>query len=79
MNTVPTVADVMETDYYARGLAVCETHILTDTIYFRFRQEEYELPSRQSWGLVKRDQSRFNSAPIKKVRALAKKLRNANG
>lgn len=73
LNRVKTLAEVMEEDYFSKGLAVCEARILSDSIYFKFRNEEYDLPSTVAWNLIKWDHSRLNSASIRKVRALARK------
>ena len=70
---------IFEEDYFANGLAVCEAHILTDTYYCRFRDEQYEFPTVVMRGVVKYDPSRFNTAPVEKLRALKEEEAKANG
>ena len=66
---------IFENDYYAKGLAVAESRILTDTIYARFRDEEFEWPSGQIFSLVSYDYP-FPTIPIKKLRALKRRQEN---
>lgn len=74
-----TYADVFERDYFSKGLAVCEPHILTDTIFFRFRDEEFEFPANDVWQLVKHDRSSFDSAEVEKLREYKRKKGNGHG
>ena len=63
---------IFEADYYSRGLAVAESRILTDTIYARFRNEEFEGPSREIHFLISYELP-FPSVPVKKLRDLKSK------
>lgn len=36
-----------EKDFFSKGNAVCESRILSDTVYCRFRREDYEFPAPQ--------------------------------
>lgn len=67
-----TFESIFESDYYAHGLAVAENRILTDTIYARFRDEEFEWPSTYIHGLVSYELP-FPCIPVRKLRALKKK------
>ena len=79
MNRAPTLAEVMESDYFAKGLAVCQNNIFNDSVFIKFRDEQYELPSRLVARLIRYDQSRFDSIMVEKVRTLARKQRKLNG
>jgi hypothetical protein len=79
LNRVPTIAEVMESDYFAKGLAVCQNNILNDSVFIKFRDEQYELPSRLVARLIRQDQSRFDSIRVEKVRSLAREQRKLNG
>jgi len=63
-------------DCYEKGLAVGESRILTDTIFFRFKDETFEFPSGQvlnlilNWGQAK--EYREIPFPVAKVSALRK-------
>lgn len=70
-----TYADLFERDYFSKGLAVCESHILTDTIFCRFRDEEFEFPAREVHTLLTLDRARFNSAKIEDLREYKKKAK----
>ena len=72
MNTVPTIAEVWEKEYFSQGLAICENHIISDTIYFKFRDEAFEFSTRESTHLVTYDQSGYNHASVAKLRKLKK-------
>ena len=63
---------IFEDDYYAHGLAVAESRILTDTIYARFRDEEFEWPAMEIHNLISYELP-FPSVPVKKLRALKRK------
>ena len=73
VNKVPTRLEVMEKEYFSKGLAVCAPNIVNDTIYFKFRDEEFEFPSYLANNLVTYNNSSYDSAPVKKLRALEKK------
>ena len=61
-----------ERDFYAHGLAVCESRILTDTIFFRFRQETFEFPSEKAHSLVDWDSRDYPSCRVSRLRKLKK-------
>ena len=79
MNRVPTIAEVMETDYFAKGLAVCQSNIFNDSVFVKFREEQYELPTRLVGRFIRHDQTSFDSISVSKVRSLASKQRKLNG
>lgn len=79
MNRVPTIAEVMEADYFSKGLAVCQNNIINDSVFIKFRDEQYELPSRFVARFIRYDQSRFDSIRVEKVRRLARAQRKLNG
>ena len=79
MNRAPTIAEVMESDYFAKGFAVCQNNIINDSVFAKFREEQYELPTRLVGRFIRHDQSRFDSIRIEKLRALAKEQRKLNG
>ena len=60
---------VFESDYFARGLAVGESRVLTDTIYFRFRDEQFEHPAERIYAQC-RFMHGFYTMEVEKLRAL---------
>ena len=67
-NTVPTLQEWHEKDFFSKGKAVCEPRILTDTIFCRFREETFEFSSNEIVG-------HFSSVgqhglPVRKLRML---------
>ena len=79
MNRVPTITEVMESDYFSKGLAICQNNIINDSVFIKFRNEQYELPSLLVANLIRHSQSGFNSILVKKVRSLAMEQRKLNG
>ena len=61
---------------YKKGLAVGESRILTDTVFFRFKEETFEFPSNEvvslvlNWGTY--PQHNEIPLPVAKVSALRK-------
>ena len=79
MNRVPTIAEVMESDYFAKGLAVCQINIINDSVFVKFREEQYELPTKLVGRFIRYDQTSFDSISVSKVRSLASEQRKLNG
>ena len=78
----------LEAKYWKKGLAVCEEHILTDTMFFKFRNETFEFPTRYTVNLgimSARDSgygcgvNEFPSVEVKELRKLKKELEKADG
>ena len=78
----------LENKYFKKGLAVCENHILTDTVFFKFRNETFEFPTRYADAIKimpERDSgygcmvNEFPCAEVKALRKLKKKLEAQHG
>ena len=78
----------LENKYWKKGLAVAEAHILTDTMFFKFRRETFEFPTRYTENLSIRPArqngygclvNEFPCVPVKELRKLKKALEKANG
>mgnify|MGYP001571222195 CR=1 FL=1 len=76
-----TYDSVFEDDYYAKGLAVAEARILTDTKYARFRDEEFEWPSPAIYNLVSYELPfpKHSSEATSSLEEKRKPLRTAHG
>jgi len=77
-----------EETHFDKGFAVYESRILTDTVYCRFRGEEFEFPSSTKglsallhWGPLVDSEEQYpaNGVPVKKLRMFAKNLEKKNG
>lgn len=60
---------------YDRGLAIGSSSIHTDTMQFDYRDEHFEFPAMEVFRLSTYN-GYFYTAPIEKLRALAKKNKN---
>ena len=85
MNKVPSRAEHLERSYYSLGYAACEARILSDTVFCRFRTEEFEFSSDQllGWELSSGDKNHnpggYLQIKVSKLRALKKKLGRNHG
>jgi hypothetical protein len=89
-NRVPFAEDFSfwKETHFDKGFAVYESRILTDTVYCRFRNEEFVFPSSTKglsallqWGPLDANDKRYpaNGVPVKKLRSFAKNLEKKNG
>ena len=73
-----TRGEILEEDYYAKGLAVCQPIIMNDTIYCRFRDETFEFASKDlNYAELNHPFSigyEYTNWPVEKLRKLKKKL-----
>ena len=68
----------LERDYFAKGFAACESRILTDTIYCRYRDEHFEFPSSKVFNLIEQNEAgvwlypgSFAAIKVKSLRKIA--------
>ena len=85
VNKVITEEEYREKMYFSKGLAICETRILTDTLFCRFRDETFEFPSRSMIGQIM-DYTQKNFVfggylhiKVSKLRKLSKEKRKNHG
>ena len=83
MNKIQTFGEIFEEYFYSKGYAVCQSDIIHDLIYFKFRDEQYEIPTQSGWRIVKPGWQclwelgyKFDAAPIEKVRELWRKMKH---
>ena len=76
-NTIPTRAEVLEEDYFSKGLAVCQPIIMNDSIYCRFRDEVFEFASHDLDYLtlnMARTGYEYANTPVERLRKLQARL-----